>query len=139
MTVARNGWRRVQSSFFFTPRHGRGNSWTLEKKMTKPIKVQSVLIAPLIFDLRERACSLLHPVDRDSQPGQILRYCGVATPMAIGPPDSLLISSGFVVFERIGRRLCHDTRARNQRRSLPSWLPPPHRTRRIVFRAMRFD
>lgn len=106
------------------------------EKATKPIKVQSVLIAPLIFDLRERAHLLVQPVDRDSQPGGILRYCDAVTPMAIGPSDSLLISSGFVVFERISAVDCTTTR---ELAISSDHYPPsasPHRTRRIVFQAM---
>lgn len=43
------------------------------EKATKPIKVQSVQIAPLIFDLCERVRSLVHPIKL----GEILHYCGV--------------------------------------------------------------
>lgn len=83
------------------------------EKATKPIKVQSALIALLIFDLRVRwYVWSIATCGRE----RILCYCDEMVP-TIGSPNSLLISSGFVGFERIGRRLYRDTRARNQRQS----------------------
>lgn len=107
------------------------------EKETKPIKVQLPLIALLIFDLRAR--SLIRSVDRDMRPREnsVLLRCAMAP--TIGSPNSLLISSGFVVFERIGRRLYRHTRARNQRQSfiLPAYHHRSHPP--IAFRTMWFD
>lgn len=80
----------------------------VEEKATKPIKVQSVLIAPLIFDLRERARVFVGSF-RQSQLAAWRDFAGAAVWRRQWPSDSLLISLGFVVFECIGRRRCATT------------------------------